>query len=112
METIRGKNLKAVALEMYAGGWTAAWAPQFQIDYELTDEETEALAKELARIETGEGLLKTIKGRSVREVALEMCEGGWAAWQADQFQIDYELTDAEAEALARELAIIEAEDNE
>lgn len=112
METIRGKSLKAVALEMYAGGWTAAWAPQFRIDYELTDEETEALAKELARIETGEGLLKTIKGHSVREVALEMYEGGWAAWQADQFQIDYELTDAEAEAIARELAIIEAEDNE
>ena len=97
---------------MYAGGWTAAWAPPFQIDYELTDEEAEALAKELARIETGEGLLKAIKGRSVREVALEMCESGWAAWQADRFRVDYELTDAEAEALARELAIIEAEDNE
>ena len=57
--------------------------------------------------------METIRGKSLKAVALEMYAGGWtAAWQADQFQIEYELTDAETEALARELAIIEAEDNE
>ena len=106
---VRRKSAKNLALELHEAGVPASYAPQFQVDFELTDRKTKALAKELARLEAEECEVKVIRGHSVREVALEMYEGGWTASWAPQFQADYELTDGETKALEKELRLIETE---